>query len=195
MKIPHLPQPQDYIGLYIYYWRDLARVGYTAEEIALLLSSPQVSGGQAFEIHHATAAGEFALRGVTHIDVQQREGLRFWQTSMAAAQIEYRHLVELALKVAPPTVVWWQRWQVSGEDFPVANILLYTAVHSAVISRWLDAIAFRGGVQVEGGQRVVEWVTRQTEPPAEQIAIAPHARYHSRPLSKLLETLPQPLQR
>ena len=86
MNLPRLNYPELYQGLYVFDFGGRVAVGYTAEEIEVLLRSPEFKDGRAYKIHHATAAGELSLRGLSRLDVNVREGMVFYRASADAAR-------------------------------------------------------------------------------------------------------------
>lgn len=100
MNLPHLDNPELYQGLYVFDFGERVAVGYTGEEIEVLLGSAEFEGGRAFKIHHASADGQLSMRGVSRMDVGVREGIIFYRRSAEAARADYEADASLTLQTA-----------------------------------------------------------------------------------------------
>ncbi len=195
MDIPRLSHPQCYQGLYLFDFGDHVSVGYTAEEIEILLSHPEHCNGRAYRIHQASAAGELALRGLSGMDTQAREALLFFRSTPQAARRDFETLKQAALSSAPPTVLRWHLARDPALPLPEFTALIYAAVCSERVGRWLQNICFEGGDQVEGGARLAGDFEQSDCTRLEEVAIAPDRRFHSRPAEVLLRDIHLPVQR
>ena len=61
MKMPELTSADKYAGLYVFDFGEQAAVGYTAEEIAVLLESEKYRTGKVYRIHRALPDGTMEL--------------------------------------------------------------------------------------------------------------------------------------
>ena len=86
MKLPRLNHPELYQGLYVFDFGDRVAVGYTAEEIEMMLM--KYRDGRAYKIHRATPQGELALRGRSHVDTSLEEAMLFFRDSAEKAAIK-----------------------------------------------------------------------------------------------------------
>jgi hypothetical protein len=193
VNLPRLNHPELYQGLYIFDFGDHAAVGYTADEIEVLLNSPQHCRGRAYKIHHATPEGILSLRGRSRLDLGVNEFMAFGRATEQQARQDFDTLKHVALQHPPPAVVRWHLAADPRADWPHYTVLIYSAEHTEQISRWLQAIGFEGGDTVEGGAYPAAEGAEQ--PWLEQCAIAPDPRYHSRPAKVVLECVHQPIQR
>ena len=75
------------------------------------------------------------------------------------------------------------------------TILCYAAEASDRVGRWLEAIAFRGGDRVEAGARMADYFANAVATEHDRAAIAPDARYQSRPAAEVLACVHQSVQR
>ncbi len=151
MNLPTLNHPELYQGLYVFDFGGQVAVGYTAEEIEVLLGSLEFKDGRAYKIHHATAAGELSLRGLSRLDVNVREGMVFYRASADAARVDFEALKKSATVSAPPAVLHWRLGSDSQAEYPEYTGLSYSVEASDQVGRWLEAIGFAGGDQVEAG--------------------------------------------
>jgi len=61
MRLPELESPEKYGGLYVFDFGEQVAVGYTADEIAVLLESQRYADGKAYRIHRAMPDGTIAV--------------------------------------------------------------------------------------------------------------------------------------
>ena len=195
MKLPTLITPELYQGLYVFDFGERVAVGYTAEEIEVLLGSPEHNNGRAYKIHHATAEGELSLRGLSRLDVNVREGMVFYRASADAARADFEALKQSARVSAPPAVLHWRLGSDSASELPECTVLSYSAEASDRMGRWLEAIGFAGGDQVEAGAHLADFFDRPDTVEHDHLAIAPDPRYHSRPAAEVLANVHRPIQR
>ena len=195
MNLPALKNPELYQGLYVFDFGDHAAAGYTAEEIDVLLASPEHKGGRAYKIHHAAADGQLSLRGLSRIDVGLQEATIFYRRCAEAARADFDALKQSATLHAPPVPLHWHLACDSSLDPADFTILIYAAEASDRVGRWLEAIAFAGGDRIEAGQDVADHYRSSDATEHDRIAIAPDARYHSRPAAEVLATVGKPIQR
>ncbi len=195
MNLPTLNHAELYQGLYVFDFGDHVAVGYTAEEIETLLSTPEHKGGQAFKIHHATPDGQLLLRGLSRLDVDLQEGMIFYRASADRAREDFESLKQSAMLNPPPVPLHWHLGCDTSLEIPDFTILSYRAEASDRVGRWLEAIGFAGGDHVEAGAKVVDYCAHSNAAEHEHIAIAPDSRYHSRPAAEVLATVRKPVQR
>ena len=195
MNLPTLNHPEPYQGLYVFDFGDHVAVGYTAEEIEVLLASAEHQGGRAYKIHHASPEGQLSLRGLSRLDVGVREEIIFYRRSAAAARADYEALKKSAM-LNPPTVPL--HWHLASDpELDVADftLLLYAAEATDRVGRWLESISFAGGDHAEAGPGTLDSCKHDGVVEHEKTAIAPDARYQSRPPAEVLATVHKPIQR
>ena len=78
---------------------------------------------------------------------------------------------------------------------PECTVLSYSAEASDRVGRWLEAIGFAGGDQVEAGAQLADYFDRPDTFEHDHLAIAPDPRYHSRPAAVVLASVHKPVQR
>ena len=195
MNLPTLNHPELYQGLYVFEFGEHVAVGYTAEEIEVLLGLPEHKDGRAYKIHHATAEGELSLRGLSRLDVNAREGMVFYRASADAARADFEALKQSAMVSAPPAVLHWRLGSDARVELPECTVLSYSAEASDRVGRWLEAIGFAGGDQVEAGAQFADFFAKADTIEHDHLAIAPDPRYHSRPAAEVLASVHKPIQR
>ncbi|MCJ7777838.1 MAG: hypothetical protein MUP16_05945, partial [Sedimentisphaerales bacterium] len=102
MKLPKLQKPDGYVGLYIFDFGDHVGVGFTSEEVAELLESEKYKDGKVYKIHRAYPDGRLELKGVRAESFQLEAGMFFYASDLETAKSDFKRLVDLAVKTAPP---------------------------------------------------------------------------------------------
>lgn len=157
MKLPALEQPQRYLGLYVFDFGEWCAVGYTAEEVAMLLESEKYADGKVYRIHNATPDGRMELAGVSVSRFQFESGMFFYRAAEDEARRDFEQLCRLAETSPPPCKAYVHladRSPAAGDArFVVA--LIYGAEHDSDVGRWLLAGRYEGGSLAEGGVSMV----------------------------------------
>ena len=153
MKLPPVERPERLCGLYVYDFGQWAAVGYTADEIAILLESPEYRGGKVYKIHRARPTGEMELRGVSGERFQLESGMFFYRADVEQARTDFAELRDAAERTLPPCRVSLhladRRPALAGTEFVTA--LVYPAEFDEEMGTWLATIGFPGGDSAEGG--------------------------------------------
>ena len=89
MILPHVDDPTRLRGLYVYDFGDWTAIGYTAEEIAILLDDESWRGGKIYKIHRATPDGQMELRGVSPTRFNVESGMFFCRRELDAARADF----------------------------------------------------------------------------------------------------------
>lgn len=164
MKLPQISQPERYRGLYVFDFGEWAALGYTAEEITMLLESERYRDGKVYKIHRAWPDGSLELRGVSGERFQLESGMFFYRATLPAARADYESLASLACTQAPPC-----RAKLQLADFGSAGTdqrqrfvvtLIFPAEYEDEIGVWLNEADYQGGDLAEGG---ISLVTRYYE--------------------------------
>ena len=148
MKLPEIENPQRMRGLYVFDFGQWTAVGYTTEEIAVLLDHEEYRAGKVYKIHRATPDGQFELRGVSHERFGLESGMFFHCKTLDAAQRDYEALLAAAEKTPPPCRAFWHL-AAGGEQHTCA--LVFPAEYEDEMGAWLNEIDYQGGDLAEGG--------------------------------------------
>ncbi len=153
MDLPAVEQPQRYAGLYVFDFGEWTAVGYTADEVSLLLESEQYRGGRVYKIVRATPDGRFELKGMARERFEMESGLFFQRAELEAARGDFADLRGLAQRRPPPcrAFVHLVDRGPSAEAARYVTALVYPAEHEDEMSSWLRAADYAGGDLVEGG--------------------------------------------
>jgi len=153
VKLPALDQPDRYRGLYVFDFGEWSALGYTAEEIAVLLDSEQYRAGKVYRIHRVSPDGSMDLQGVSAERFQLESATLFWRADEAAAKADFQALLDAVDVAAPPCRAALQLadWQSGEKAEPFVTALVFPAEYELEMGAWLEQIGFEGGDLVEGG--------------------------------------------
>ena len=154
MKLPKLQQPDRYVGLYVVDFGEHTGVGFTAQEVAELLESEKYQDAKVYKIHRAWPDGRLELKGMRAEIFQLEAGMFFYSRDLGTGEADFKRLVNLAVRAAPPCRAKVQLARYSDEKFAVA--LIYPAEYDNEISRWLLAGEYKTGGAAEGGLGAVQ---------------------------------------
>lgn len=153
MILPRTDDAERYRGLYVFDFGQWCAVGYTAEEVAMLLESERYRDGKVYRICRATPDGGFELMGVHNDRFQLESGMFFYRAELSAARADFAELCGLADRQPPPCrafVHLADRGEAAGPARYVVA-LIYGAEHDPDVSEWLSRGDYRGGDLAEGG--------------------------------------------
>lgn len=152
MKLPELENPEKYAGLYVFdFGHDQVAVGYTADEIAVLLEAEQYRDGKVYRIHRALPDGTMELEGVSRRRFEVEDGLFFYASALAAARRDFEILNRVADRWPPPCRMKAHLAEMTGASYPYCLAILFPAESAHAVADWLSAAEFGGGEFVEGG--------------------------------------------
>ncbi len=200
MKLPELEQPQNYAGLYVFDFGDQTAVGYTADEICVLLESEKYKDGKVYRIHRALPDGTMELQGMSRERFLAEEGMFFYQRDAEAAQEDFAELDRLAQQTPPPcrmklNLARLERGPDGGKQELYATAIIYPAEHTHEVSKWLSDAEYHGGEHVEGGISMVTdyyaapttlldkrqlWPASSKSRPAEEVLATTHLQIQRR---------------
>jgi hypothetical protein len=154
MRLPKLEKPDRYVGLYVVDFGEDSAVGVTAHEVAELLESEKYKDSKVYKIHNAYADGRLELRGVPAETFELEAGMLFYSSDGQSAKRDFKELVNLAVKTAPPCRAKVHLAKYRDDKFVVA--IIYPAEYDDELSRWLLDAEFRTAGAVEGGTAAVQ---------------------------------------
>lgn len=154
MKLPELQKPEKYVGLYIFDFGDHTGVGFTAEEVAELLESEKYKDGKVYKIHRAYPDGTLELKGVPTQTFQLEAGMFFYSSDIETAREDFKRLVNLAVRTAPPCRAKVNLAKYSDDKFVAA--LIYPAEYDDELSSWLLDGQYKTCGAAEGGINAVQ---------------------------------------
>jgi hypothetical protein len=153
MKLPELKNNEKYVGLYVFDFGDHCGVGFTAEEVAELFESEKYKSCKAYKIHRAYPDGKLELKGLPAEIFQLEAGMLFYSNDLKTAKQDFKGLVNLAVKTAPPCRAKVQLAEYSEEKLVTA--LIYPAEYDDEISAWLLDDDYKAAGAAEGGIEAV----------------------------------------
>ncbi len=162
MELPKLKKPEKYAGLYIFDFGDHVGVGFTAREVAELLESEKYSHGKVYKIHRAFPDGKLELKGVTAETFQLEAGMFFYSSEPDTARRDFKELVNMAVKAAPPSRAKVHLARYGDDKFVTA--IIYPAEYNDEFSLWLTDGGYETSGPAEGGIEAVQrYYDRQPE--------------------------------
>ncbi len=195
MRMPALEHPDRYTGLYVVDFGPTCAVGYTAEEVAMLLESEAHRDVTVYRICRAWPDGRMELKGVRRERFRLETGLLFYSRELATARREYRQLARLAGKRPLPC-----RAQLLLGGFqddrraPFLVGLAYPAEYDEDVARWMLDNQITAGEYADGGVGALESVRRDVRVIEScQLRAAPARRARAR--EEVFASIGQPIQR
>ncbi len=193
MKLPELKEPQKYVGLYIFDFGDHAGVGFTAEEVAELFESEKYKNCKAYKIHKAYPDGRLELKGVRPEIFQLEAGMFFYSNGLEIARADFKGLVNLAVKSAPPCRAKLHLARYTNEKFVTA--IVYPAEYDDRISTWLSDGDYKTTGAAEGGSEAVQRYYDYKPQILDRHQLFGKSEYQSRSGTELLASLKLAVQR
>jgi hypothetical protein len=193
MKLPELKNNEKYVGLYVVDFGDNTGVGFTAQEVAEILESEKYKDCKVYKIHNAFPDGSLELKGVRNEIFQLEAGLFFYEDNHLAAKADFKTLVSLAVKSAPPCRAKVQLAKYSDNKF--ATALIYPAEYDDEISRWLIDNDYKTKGAAEGGIGSVERYYQAKPEILERHQLTGQSAIESRSGAELLANLKTAVQR
>lgn len=154
MKLPELKNSEKYVGLYVFDFGDHCGVGFTAEEVAELFESEKYKDCKAYKIHKAYPDGKLELKGVRAEIFQLEAGMFFHSSDLKTAKRDFKGLVNLAVKTAPPCRAKVHLAKYNDNKFMIA--LIYPAEYDDQISTWLSDGGYKADGVAEAGVGAVQ---------------------------------------
>lgn len=151
MRVPPIPNPQTYAGLYIYDFGTHVAVGYTAAEIRILRESEPYRTGTAYEIYRVAEDGAMELRGVRDECLIGSEAVCFLRSDAEAARRDYDTLRRAADREPVPCSVEMQLAMLPSFQPSHVTAIVFPTSATTTMSGWLSRHANRAGDLVVGG--------------------------------------------
>ena len=149
MKLPKLEKPEKYVGLYIFDFGDHVGTGFTAQEVAELLESEKYKDCKVYKIHKAHPDGKLELKGIRAEIFHLEAGMFFYSTDLDTVRREFKELVDLAVRTAPPCRAKVHMAKYNDDRYVVA--LVYPAEYDEEVSSWLLQGRYKTTGTAEGG--------------------------------------------
>ena len=193
MQLPQTEEPEKYAGLYVIDFGDQCAMGYTADEVAVLLDSEQYAEAKVYKIHRARPDGTMDLRGVTRARLNLESGMFFHCRSEVSGRRRYQELLdECALQPVPCRTLMQLARSDQGQ---LVLGLIFPAEYEEEMGRWLADINFNVKGPVEAGiSQVGRFYTNGWEI-LEKHQLWPAQSLQARSQKELLASVGQALQR
>jgi len=135
MRLPKVKNSGKYVGLYVFDFGESCSVGFTAEEMAELLESEKFKDGNVYKIKSVRVDGTMELVGVRREMFELESGMFFYSGDISKAMEDYKKLVAVAVKSAPPARAKVHLGKYDDEKYVVG--LIYPAEYEDGFSSWL----------------------------------------------------------
>jgi len=154
MKLPKTDEPAKYVGLYVVDFGDQCGLGYTAQEVAVLLESEAFADVKVYKIHRAGPDGTMELAGVARDKFFLESGMFFHCLDDASGRADYQKLAAWSERQLPPCRA--KLHLARGSDNELLIALVYPAEYEHEMGCWLAESGFRGSGPVDAGVSQVE---------------------------------------
>jgi len=201
MKLPRLDPSKKYDGLYVVDFStaaeggDVVGVGYTAEEVAMLLESQRYATANVYKVHRVRPDGTVELKGVPRSRFESESAFVFCSRHEERARNDYHDLVALAEAHPLPCRARIQWGALSYKPaFPFVVAVFYPAEYEEEMSNWLLEHDVQAGETVDAGISHATIVTAnlQVRNHAQLASVAAHP---SRSREQVLKAVGETLQR
>ena len=193
MKLPELQNCEKYVGLYVIDFGDHSGVGFTAQEVAELLESEKFKDIKVYKIHNAYPDGRVELKGARTELFQLEIGIFFYSTGLESGREDFKQLVDLAVRAAPPARVKVHLAKYSEQKFVTA--LIYPAEYNDEFSRWLIEGGYKTAGPAQGGIEAVQRYYNQEPEIIERHQLFGQSAYANRTGEELLASTKIAVQR
>ena len=195
MKLPFIPEPERYVGLYVYDFGTHVSVGYTAAELCVLRENTAHRRGTAYQIYRVGDAGTIELCGVRDERLTAREAICFLRVEGSDAQRDYDAVCAAAAACPLPCVVQMQLAQLQDFDPPHVTALSYDASATHIVAGWLSQHAGSPGDQVVAGVDSYGTLMTSEGERLRSCQLPALLDYEDRAVSDVLRSVHEPLQR
>ena len=162
MKLPELHNSEKYVGLYIVDFEENSGVGFTADEVAELLESERFKDVKVYKIHNAYPDGRLEIKGVRSDIFQLEMGMFFYSMDLESAEGDFKGLVDLAVRTAPPGRAKVHLAKFDDKKFVTA--VIYPAEYNEEFSKWfIDADFKTAGPALGGIEAVGDYYDQEPE--------------------------------
>jgi hypothetical protein len=195
MKLPPISDPWRYEGLFVFDFGEWVSVGYTAEEVAVLLESKEHRNGAAYRVYRVNAQGGMELIAVRGGELYGEEMMLFASRDSLEAQAGFSSLKEAAQQSPIGCAARIEMIDVALEEHPHGVCLIYPRHAGNIVSAWLVAMAFQGGEVVLGGAEALNAYNGAKAAPVASCRLVARADYTPRLADEILRSVRRPLQR
>ncbi|MHC5060862.1 MAG: hypothetical protein ACYTFK_07250 [Planctomycetota bacterium] len=193
MKLPEVKNSEKYIGLYIVDFGDHSGIGFTAQEVAELLESEKFRHIKVYKIHNAYPDGRMELKGIANQIFQLEKGMFFYSGDLESAQDDFKQLVDLAVKSAPPARAKVHLARYADDNFVTA--MIYPAEYDDEFSRWLIDGGYKTAGAAQGGVQAVQNYYDRKPEVLDRHQLFAQSAYQSRTGEELLTNIKVAIQR
>ena len=193
MKIAELKKPEKFVALYAVDFGEHSAIGYTSDEIAMLLESQKYQHIKVYKIHNARVDGTLEIKGVINETFNLEMAMVFNSYNRETANKDFQALVKSAITTAPPCRANVKLVKFSNNEF--ATALVYPAEFNDDLSSWLKEIDYKTQGSVDAGVSIVDKIYDEATETLETHQLWPGEATESRNAEQLLADINKPVQR
>ena len=193
MELPALPNPQKYVGLYVFDFGNHCGTGFTAEEVAELFESEKYKNCKAYKIHKAYPDGKLELKAVRAETFHLEAGMFFYSADLETAGRDFKNLVNLVVRTSPPCRAKMHLAKYNNNKFVTA--LIYPAEYDDEISSWLLDSEYKTSGAAEAGIEAAQRYYNYKPQILDRHQLFSKSEYQSRTGKELLTNIKLAVQR
>jgi len=193
MKLPQPDNPADYVGLYVIDFGDQCSMGYTAEEVAVLLESQRYAHVKVYKIYRAQPDGTLDMTGVARERFSLESGIFFDCRDADSGRRDYQRLEQWARQQPPPCRTQLQ--MACRADGRLLIALIYPAEYEQEMGCWMRDSGFRGSGAADAGPSQVSRYYQSDNELLDRCQLWPLASLQTRDRAELWANVGRALQR
>ena len=195
MQLPRVRHPEGYAGLYVVDFGPACALGYTADEVAILLESGRFPEAKVYRIHRSSPDGTMELQGVARRRFAQETGLFFYQADGENARSDYNRLRLLAENhPLPCRTRLFLAVLPEPAELPYLTGLSYPDEFDPDVSAWLGRHKLALGRHADGGTARLAAVTAAAHI-IESLPLSGLQAFPTRTREEVFASVDQPVQR
>jgi len=195
LRLPPVPDPHRYAGLFVLEFVEHTSIGFTAGEIALLRGMDEYADCRFWQIYRVNESGGFELRALSEASLATREAWCIQRADAGQARQDFRRMIAAATEepVTFPAEVHLARLY----DFEPQNVttILYEGPSAPLVSGWLASLNIEGNPPMQVGADARQRFLSANGIRMDSAMLNADLDYTDRPLDLLLANIDRALQR
>jgi hypothetical protein len=152
MRLPRIDASKDYSGLYVVDFGDQAGIGYTIEEVRMLMEEERYRKCRVYKVHGMRPDGTVELKAVSPTRFAVESAYAFCSRKCEQARADFDSLRQLAETDPLPCKARLLFGKLSyGPQFPYVAAIIYPAEYEDELSQWLLRHDVQAGETVDHG--------------------------------------------
>ncbi len=152
MRLPRIDTSKDYSGLYVVDFGDQVGIGYTIEEVRMLLEEERYQTVHVYKVHNMRPDGTVELKAVSPTRFAVESAFAFCSREMERARSDFEQLRQLGETDPLPCKARLLFGQLSyNPQFSYVAAIVYPAEYEDEMSQWLLKHDVQAGETVDHG--------------------------------------------